>query len=85
MLIASYERLAFALLPAVTVGGGRRGRFDLAVVTLVTRARTLGTTAQVADERTRATLEYVLGDVLIARPRERARVIRAERVERRLI
>lgn len=45
----------------------------------------LGTAAQVANKSARSALEYVLCDVLVASPRERTRVVRAERVKRRLI
>lgn len=84
LLVASDQRLALALFPAVAVGRGR-ARLYLAVVALVTDASALGATAEIADERARLALEYVLRDVVVACPRETARVIRAENVERRLV
>jgi hypothetical protein len=84
LLVARDQRLALALLPAVAVGG-RRARLDLAVVAPVAGARTLRAAAQVADESAGAALEDVLGDVVVARPGEAARVVGAEDVEGRLV
>ena len=84
LLVAGHQRLAFALLPAIAIGRWR-ARLDLAVVAFVTCASALCATAQVAHECARATLEYVLCDVVLASPRETARVIRAQHEQRRLI
>jgi len=54
-------------------------------VAAVAGARALRTAAQVAHQATSATLEYVLGDVVVAGPREAAGVVRAEDVEGRLV
>ncbi len=51
----------------------------------VAGARALRTAAQVAHQATSAALEYVLGDVVVAGPREAAGVVRAEDVQGRLV
>lgn len=84
-LITSNQRLAFTLLPAITVSSGRQARLNLAIVSLMTRPGALRTTAQVSNKSASSALEYVLCNVLVTGPRERTRVVRAERVERRLI
>lgn len=84
LLVAGHQRLALALLPAIAIGRWR-ARLDLAVVAFVACARTLRATAQVAHESARATLEYVLRDVVLAGPRETARVVRAKHEQWRLV
>ncbi len=51
----------------------------------VAGARALRTAAQVAHQATSAALEYVLGDMVVAGPREAAGVVRAEDVQGRLV
>ena len=57
----------------------------LAVVSLVADVRALGAAAERVEQTARATLEDVLVDVLVARPREAARVVHDGDVERRVV
>ena len=79
-LVSGYKSLTFAFLPAVAVGGGTCP-LQFAVVTLVTCPGTLRAVTQSLRQSARATLEYVLVDMLSSRPREAARVITADHVE----
>ena len=57
----------------------------LAVVALVADVRALGAAAERVEQTARATLEDVLVDVHVARPREAARVVDDGDVERRVV
>ena len=78
--MARYQRLAFALLPAVAVGG-RAGALEFAVVALVTGPRALGAAAQRLGQAAGAALENVLVDVLGPGPGEGAGVVAADDVK----
>ena len=79
-LVAGHQSFTLALLPTVAVGGGTCP-LQFTVVALVARPGTLGAATQGLGQAARATLEYVLVDMLGSCPREAARVIAADHVE----